>query len=302
MRIVYFGTSEFAIPALKALKEHVVLVVCQPDRPSGRKMQLKPAPVKQAALELGLPVETPEKARDPEFVELIRNLEADVHVVAAYGQILSVKLLETAKRGGINLHGSILPKYRGAAPIQRAILNEEPETGVTLMQMDKGMDTGDMIDIVRTPIQPDETYGELQERLSHLAAEQISDWIERIVGGNYPRIPQDHDQATYAPKVDREERVINLNGVASREYARFKAFTPNPGTFIPLQDGTRLNLVETRLGASSGEVGTLLSLDPCVVSCALGSLVLLTVKPEGKPAMSGEDWARGRRLELGSKI
>ena len=169
MRIVYFGTSDFAVPALRALAEHVVLVVSQPDRPTGRGMKLQSSPVKKLALELGLPVETPEKARTPEFVEQVAAIGADVHVVAAYGQILSVKLLETAKNGGINLHGSILPAYRGAAPIQRSILNGDHETGVTLMQMDKGMDTGDMIAVAKTPIGPDETYGELQTRLSEIA-------------------------------------------------------------------------------------------------------------------------------------
>src|SRR5262249_18938452 len=153
----------FAVPALQELKDHISLVVTQPDRPSGRGMRMHSSPVKEAALEIGLPVETPEKSRAPEFVERLQSENADALVVASYGQILSQRVLDSAKRGGINLHGSILPKYRGAAPIQRAILDGEPETGITLMQMDKGMDSGDIIAIERTPIGSDETYGELQD-------------------------------------------------------------------------------------------------------------------------------------------
>jgi methionyl-tRNA formyltransferase len=301
MRVVYFGTSEFAVPALRVLAPRVVLVVTQPDRPSGRGMKLTPSPVKKIALELGLPVETPEKARDPEFVEKILALRADVHVVAAYGQILSVKLLETAKRGGVNLHGSILPKYRGAAPIQRAIFEGESETGVTLMQMAKGMDTGDMIDVVRTPIQPNETYGELHARLADIAAIQIGDWIERIVAGNYPRVIQDEAQATHASKIDRSETELSFGRGAESEYLRFRAFTPNPSCFLNTAVG-RLKLVEMGRSELSGEPGTILSLNPLIIAFKQHSLILKVVQPEGKPKVAGSDWANGQRLSIGDSI
>lgn len=297
MKIVYFGTSEFAVPALQALAPHVVLVVSQPDRPSGRGMKLQASPVKKAALELGLKVETPEKARVPEFVDYVASLEADVHVVAAYGQILSLKLLETAKNGGINLHGSILPAYRGAAPIQRSILNGDTETGVTLMQMDKGMDTGDMIAIAKTAIGPDETYGELQIRLADIARDLVVDWIDRLAAGDYPRTPQDHERATYANKIDRAETELSLERDASGEYNRFRAFTPSPSVFLQTSQG-RLKIKEARLSDKEGESGKILALNPLTVACRQRSLELLTVQPEGKPAMSGTSWAAGKRLAV----
>lgn len=301
MRIVYFGTNDFAVPALRALAPHVVLVVSQPDRPSGRGMKLHPSPVKQAALELGLPVETPEKARAAEFVEQVAALEADVHVVAAYGQILSLRLLETAKNGGINLHGSILPAYRGAAPIQRSILNGDAETGVTLMQMDKGMDTGDMIAIAKTPIGPDETYGELQTRLSEIARDLVVEWIDRLAVGNYPREVQDHDQATYANKIDRTETELQFERSAVEEYNRFRAFTPAPSVFLNTNQG-RLKIKEARRGEATGANGRILALNPLTVAFEGGSLELHTVQPEGKPAMSGAAWAAGRRLAVGDSL
>lgn len=301
MKLVYFGTSDFAVPALRALAPHIVLVVSQPDRPSGRGMKLQPSPVKQAAIELGLPVETPEKARDPEFVARIASLEADVHVVAAYGQILSVKLLETAKNGGINLHGSILPYYRGAAPIQRAIFNGDQETGVALMQMDKGMDTGDMIALAKTPIGADETYGELQVRLAEIAKDLVVKWIDRLASGDYPREVQDHERATYAGKIERSETELSFAREAKDEYNRFRAFTPSPNAFLQTNQG-RLKLKELRFSEMTGSPGTILALNPLTVAFQNGSIQFLTVQPEGKPAMAGQAWAAGRRLSPGDNL
>ena len=291
MKIVYFGTSDFAVPALEKLAKDVVLVITQPDRPSGRGMKLKASPVKLKAIELGLPVETPEKARDPEFVQKVQELEADVHVVAAYGQILSTKLLETAKRGGINLHGSILPDYRGAAPIQRAIMDGKTETGVTLMQMDKGMDTGDIIDIVRTPIGPNETYGELHARLAQLAATQIEEWIERIADGNYPRQVQDHETATYASKITAEERELRFDEPATVEYNRLRGLSPSPGAFFQTDLG-RIKIIESRPSNQDG-IGVFEHEGHCHLGFQVGSLVLKQVQPEGRKPMSGSDWLRG---------
>ena len=291
MKIVYFGTSDFAVPALEKLAKDVVLVITQPDRPSGRGMKLKASPVKLKAIELGLPVETPEKARDPEFVQKVQELEADVHVVAAYGQILSTKLLETAKRGGINLHGSILPDYRGAAPIQRAIMDGKTETGVTLMQMDKGMDTGDIIDIVRTPIGPNETYGELHARLAQLAATQIEEWIERIADGNYPRQVQDHETVTYASKITAEERELRFDEPATVEYNRLRGLSPSPGAFFQTDLG-RIKIIESRPSNQDG-IGVFEHEGHCHLGFQVGSLVLKQVQPEGRKPMSGSDWLRG---------
>lgn len=299
MRLVYFGTADFAVPALRELKDSIVLVVSQPDRPSGRGLTLKPSPVKQAAIELGLPVETPEKSRAPEFVDSIRSLNADVLVVAAYGQILSQAMLESAKRGAVNLHGSILPKYRGAAPIQRCLLHGDAETGVTLMQMDKGMDTGGVIAVERTAIDPNETAGDLFDRLASLAGKMAKNWMGNICEGNYSVVPQDEESATMAPKVTRDETALRVDGSVRAEYNRFRAFTPFPGAFLDTKLG-RLKLDECRLSEQGGATGTVLSVRPeLIVAFNGGSLILRRVRPEGKKAMSGSDWANGARLSVG---
>lgn len=302
MRLVFFGTASFAVPALRALASHVTLVVSQPDRPSGRGMKMNPSPVKQAALELGLPVETPEKSRAPEFVDRLRAEEADALVVAAYGQILSQKVLESAQRGGINLHGSILPRYRGAAPIQRCLLAGDTETGVTLMQMDKGMDTGDMIEIGRLAIDPDETYGELQDRLAILAADMAADWMPRIVAGDYPRTPQDSEAATHAAKVEKAEAELSFERPAKEEYDRFRAFTPAPGPFVRSKLGS-VRISRAGLRDLAGAPGTILATQPeLVVAFADRSIALLEVQPEGKKRMRGSDFANGARLRAGDSF
>ncbi len=302
MRLIYFGTGAFALPALRALAPHIVLVVTQPDRPTGRGMRLQPAPAKVLAQELGLAVESPEKTRAPEFVARLRELEADALVVASYGQILSTAVLESARRGGINLHGSILPEYRGAAPIQRCILDGRTETGITLMQMDRGMDTGDAIEIVRTPIGLDETYGELQDRLALIAAEMAVDWMPRIVVGQYERTPQDSSLATVAPKIEKAEAELSFGRPAEEEYNRFRAFTPAPGPFIRTSSGV-LRMHTARLAEGSGEPGTVLAVSPePVVAFSGGALRLLEVQPEGKRRMSGRDWANGSRLKVGDRF
>lgn len=302
MRLIFFGTAAFAVPALERLSPHVTLVVAQPDRPSGRGLHVAASPVKARALELGLPVETPEKSRSPEFVELLTEQRADALVVAAYGQILSVKVLESAVRGGINLHGSILPAYRGAAPIQRAIEHGDPETGVSLMQMDRGMDTGDVIAIAKTEIGPDETYGELQSRLAHIAADLAQEWMPRIVAGDYDRFPQDSDAATMAPKILKEEAELRFDRPARAEYDKFRAFTPSPGAFVRLDQGV-MKLGKLRFDPRSGSPGEILAVTPELrIACAEGSLIFLEVQPEGKKRMSGRDFANGARLRTGSRL
>lgn len=296
MRLIYFGTAAFAVPCLRRLAPFVELVVSQPDRPTGRGLRMQPSPVKQAALELGLAVETPEKSRAPEFVETLRALDADALVVAAYGQILSQKLLDSARRGGINLHGSILPLYRGAAPIQRAIFEGETETGVSLMQMDKGMDTGDVIDIAKTKIGDDETYGELAERLAVIAADLAESWIERIVAGNYQRIPQDHDRATHAAKVAKSEARLNPANPVELEYRRFRAFYPSPGPFFETEIGP-WRIHACRRSHHSVGVGRLEQIDgDWHLGFADGSLRLITVQPAGRRAMSAADAMRGTAM------
>ena len=340
MKLIFFGTGTFAVPALRALAGHVALVVTQPDRPSGRGMRMGVGPVKAAAMELGLTVESPEKSRAPEFVERLRAENADALVVASYGQILSPAVLDSARRGGINLHGSLLPKYRGAAPIQRAILDQEPETGVTLMQMDKGMDTGEVIAMRSTPIGPDETYGELQDRLAVIAAEMAVEWMPRIVSGDYPRVPQDSSGATMAPKVEKAEAELSFDRPATAEYARFRAFTPSPGATLRTKAGlvklsrsriadrgsrisdAELGTRNSELGAGNPEAvessrsairdprsetrpesGEVLSVAPSfIIAFKEGAFELIEVQPEGKKRMSGRDLANGLRLKPGMNV
>ncbi|MBX7133312.1 MAG: methionyl-tRNA formyltransferase [Fimbriimonadaceae bacterium] len=302
MRLIYFGTADFAVPALRAIADSVVLVVSQPDRPTGRGLKLQASPVKQAALQLGLPIETPEKCRAPEFVERLRAEHADALLVAAYGQILSPAVLDSAKRGGINLHGSILPEYRGAAPIQRAILDGKTETGVTLMQMDKGMDTGDMIAITRTPIGPDETAGMLTPRLAEIAAELAREWMPKIVAGEYPRTSQDSEHATMAPKVTKAEAEIRFERSAGDEYNRFRAFTPAPGAYLLVGEAP-VKLLELARVEGSGQPGTLIAINPePVVAFIQGALSFPRVQPAGKAAMSGRDWVNGLRMKVGDRL
>lgn len=305
MRLVFFGTAEFAVPSLEALAEHVVLVVSQPDRPSGRGLGLKPSPVTSAAERLGLTVETPVKCRAPEFVERVAALAPDALVVAAYGQILSEALLGTAKRGGINVHGSALPKYRGAAPIQRAVLAGDAFTGVCLMQMDKGLDTGDVIACELTAVGPEETAGELTARLAGIGARLAAAWMPLIAAGQYERTPQDHSQATHAPKLTKEEGELSFSRPAAEEAARFRAFTPNPGASLKTSRGTlRLWRASLEPVQPQGDVpGAVLAVRPnLVVAFEGGALCLAEVQPEGKKRMSGADWANGARIRPGDDL
>lgn len=299
MRIVYFGTGEFAVAPLRAIAPQVIRVVTQPPRPQGRGHRLQLTAVHQLAEELRLPVETPDKVRVTSWIDAIAALEADVLVVASYGKILPARLLTVAKRGAWNLHGSLLPYYRGAAPIQRAIMDGQPETGVCLMQMDAGMDTGDVLDVVRTPIAPDETYGELQLRLSELAAAQLV----RAVNDPDALVPapQDHARATHAAKITREDSELDVSRSAKREYDRFRGVTPNPGAGLMTTLG-RVRISAARWHAESGAPGTVLAVAPLRIAFADGSLELIEIQPEGKKRMSGRDWANGARLAPGLRL
>lgn len=299
MKVVFFGTSDFAVPILRAIADHVTLVVTQPDRPSGRGMRLKRSPVGELAETLGTPIETPVRARDQEFVERIKAERADLSIVAAYGQILPQSVLDATARGAFNLHGSILPAYRGAAPIQRSIELGESETGVTLMQMDAGMDTGDIIDIWTTTIGDEETAGGLQARLAEIAAKMTANWLPRLASGDYPRTPQDDAKATHARKIERAETEIKLAEDAATQHRKARAFTPSPGAFLQTRVG-RIRLSSVRFDPRTAAPGTLI--EPDVVACVGGALRLVEIQPEGKTRMSGRDFANGYRLRAGDTL
>lgn len=301
MRIVYFGTADFAVPALKAVSEHVTLVVSQPDRPKGRGLNLQPSAVKQAALDLGIPVQTPEKSRSPEFLPILEAEQADVFLVAAYGQILSQRVLDIPRCGCINLHGSILPRWRGAAPIQRAIEAGDTESGVTLMQMDKGMDTGEMIKIARTPIDADETAGELYVRLSEMAGGLAKEWMPKIVSGNYTRTPQDDSLATHAPKVEKADAELTSDLSTEVAYNRFRAFTPAPGVWMKTTSGI-VKVHSARRNTRSGEPGVILDTqDGITLAFADGSICLKELQPEGKRRMSTKEFLNGAQITTGMR-
>lgn len=242
LRLVFMGTAPLARECLNAIIQssqfHVVGVVSQPDRPSGRKLHLQPTPVKEAALEAGLPIYQPENIKRRDSLEKIQSWAPDIAVVAAYGQILPERILCIPAYGCLNVHASILPKYRGAAPIQWAIFNRDPITGVTIMKMDAGMDTGDILAIEETPISPNETANELHDRLAIIGGKLIVKTIPPYTQGDLAPIPQDHSQATYARKIEKEDGHIEWTRSAGEIQAAINAFSPWPGSTSQLVDLT----------------------------------------------------------------
>lgn len=311
MKIVFMGTPAFAVPSLQMLHEEgyeVVAVVTQPDRPQGRKKTLVPTPVKEAALALGLPVLQPERLRRPEAIAELAAFEPDLIVTAAYGQILPKSVLDLPENGCVNVHGSLLPKYRGGAPIQRSIINGEKVTGVTLMYMAEGLDTGDMISRVEVPIEDEDTAGTLFEKLSLAGCELLKTEMPRLAGGRLPSTPQDDSEATYAPNLSREDERIDWN-VSSREiYNRIRGLVPFSGAFT-LWNGETFKVwsaVKPEPGEISGTAapGTVLAVDGHGVRVKTGdsSLLLTMVQPAGKKAMSAADFSRGGVMKPGTVL
>jgi len=289
LRIIFFGTPQFAVPSLDALARahEVVLVVAQPDKPAGRGMKLQAPAVAVRARELGLPVAQPPKVRDVAFLESIAELRPDAGIVVAYGKILPAALLEIPRRGFFNVHASLLPKYRGAAPIQRVIERGERETGVTIMRVDEELDHGPMLSAVTTPIDPDEHAPSLAARLSTLGAEAM---VGALEGAD--ETPQDHAQATFAPKIDKSEGAVDWNQPARAIYDKFRAFDPWPGLFTP---ELKLLDIAPDVGRASARPGTILAIDDdgVVVAAGEGAIRLKTVQRPGKPRVAAADLARG---------
>ena len=303
-RIVFMGTPSFACPSLAALlagPDTVVAVVCQPDRPRGRGLALTAAPVKLLALEHGLPVLQPPKVRTPEFLDELRGFAPDLIVVAAYGRILPRTILDLPPRGCINVHASILPRHRGAAPIQRAILAGDAETGVTIMVMSEEMDAGDVLLVRTTPIGPDDTGGSLGERLSHLGATALTDAIAGLESGSVRPVPQPADGITFAPRIEREHTRLDWSRPAVVLARTVRAFAPDPAAFTTL-DGTTLKVFAAEARTERGEPGRILEASPrgLVVAAGDGALVLLEVQPQGKRRMSAGAFLAGRRVVPGS--
>ena len=304
MRIVFMGTPDFAVPCLQRLLEdghEVPAVFTQPDKPVGRHAVLTPPPVKRLALSHGIPVYQPTKMRDGTVAALLRELAPDCLVVVAYGRILPQEILDVPPRGCVNIHGSLLPRYRGAAPIQWSVIRGETVTGVTSMFMDAGMDTGDIIDTLTTPIGENETAGELFERLAPLGARLLSTTLAAIADGTVTRRPQNDAEATMAPMLEKAMGRLDLTRPAQELHNQVRGMNPWPGAFCTA-GGKTLKIHETRVAAGSGAPGTLLCADPVTVACGEGALQLVTVQPEGKPRMAAEAWLRGARLPQGARL
>jgi methionyl-tRNA formyltransferase len=288
LRLVFFGTPEFAVPTLEALaREHeIALVVAQPDKPAGRGMKMQAPAVAVKARAMGLPLAQPPRIRNDEFLASIAALKPDAGIVVAYGKILPANLLTIPANGFINVHASILPKYRGAAPIQRAIERGETTTGVTIMRVDEELDHGAMLDVVSTEIGPDERTPSLASRLSRLGA----DALLRVLGSMPEGTPQDHDAATYAPKIEKSEGAILWSDTTAAIYNKFRAFDPWPGIFAG-----DLKLIDVAPANGHGAPGTILSAnsDGVIVATGDGALRLITVQRPGKPKAAAADVLRG---------
>lgn len=266
-------------------------------------MALRETPVKKAASRFELPVYTPPRCRAPEFVEQVRALAPELIVLAAYGQILPASLLAIPPLGNLNLHASLLPKYRGAAPIQRAILEGETLTGVTIIQMTPELDAGDILAMAAEPIRPKDTYGSLEARLARLGAHLLLETLQHLQEGRLQPIPQEHSQATYAPPIKKEERFLQWQEPASRCHNRVRAFSPKPGA-ATFWRGRLVKIWSTHPEDGVGEPGVVLQVAPegILVACGEGALRLLELQPEGRNRLTARDFINGYRVQPGSRF
>jgi methionyl-tRNA formyltransferase len=305
------GTPELAAVSLTALLRHpafqVVAVVTQPDRPKGRDLKLQPSPVKEVALRAGLPVLQPEKARDENFISELAALQPELIAVAAFGQILPKKILDLPRHGCLNVHTSLLPKYRGAAPIQWAIANGDVETGVTIMKMDVGMDTGDILTQATTPIWAEDNAATLHDRLAQIGAELLVRTIPDYVTGKIAPRPQQADLAIHAAKIKKDDGRIDWRLPARIIWNRLRAFTPWPGAFTYLPEITPpvlLKILAAEVSAESGPPGEILCADKSgvVIGCGEDSLRVLTLQREGGRRLNAGEFLTGCPLKPGQQF
>jgi methionyl-tRNA formyltransferase len=306
MRIVFFGTPDFAVASFQALIQgrfSVAGVVTRPDRPQGRsRSELVPPPIKIAAQSAGVSVLQPVRPVGDVFMASLRRLEPDLGVVVAYGHILRPEVLSIPARGMINVHASLLPRYRGAAPVQHAILRGETETGVSIMQMEAGLDSGPVLHRVATPIEAHETAGSLTARLAVLGATGLIEALSLISGGLARAQPQDHSRATYAPKIDRDMAKLAWERDATTLVRQIRAFDPNPGAWALLNDGI-LKLFGGREVPGTGEPGSVLAAgDRLVIAAGRGAVAVQEVQPAGKTRIPVAAWVRGRGILPGQRL
>jgi methionyl-tRNA formyltransferase len=311
LRIIFMGTAELSCASLESLARgenfHVAAVVTQPDKPKGRDLKLQPSPVKSLALKLNLPVLQPARARDEQFIAELRGLKPDLTVVVAYGHILPQMILDLPKFGCLNVHTSLLPKYRGAAPIQWAIADGETETGVTVMKMDAGLDTGPIISQRRTPILPEDNSQKLHDRLARLGAELLMESIPDFVAGKIQPQPQPVEDASHAPKIKKEDGRIDWDLPAKTIWNRLRAFTPWPGAFTFLAGEPKPHLLKIWKAGTveqSGRTGEILSADKTgiIVGCGENALRILELQREGGRRMHAAEFLAGHALKAGDKF
>lgn len=299
MNIVFMGTPDFAVESLKALVDagHNILgVFTKVDMPRGRKMVMTPPEVKAFALEKGLTVYQPATLKSPEVVDTIKALNPEVIVVVAYGKLLPKEVLEIPPLGCINVHGSLLPKYRGAAPIQWTVLNGDKVGGVTTMYMGEGLDTGDMIDKYETEVGENETAGELFDRLAVAGANLLLQTLDKLKNGTAQRTAQREEDATYASMLDKSMCVIDWNKSAQEVHNLVRGLNPWPVALTTLS-GKRMKIISTRISNKSGNPGQVVSVNPLTVACKSGSVEILTLQPEGKKAMDSKSFLMGHKLD-----
>ncbi|MFV1950403.1 MAG: methionyl-tRNA formyltransferase [Nitrospinota bacterium] len=305
MKIIFMGTPDFAIPTLKSLIEsryNVVCVVTRPDRPKGRGRGLTPPPVKIAADSWGMPILQPESVKNNGFTDKLKGFKPDIIVVVAFGQILTGEILNIPIYGCINLHASLLPKYRGAAPINRAIINGEKITGITTMQMDKGMDTGDILLKREVEISSLDDAVTLHDRLSEIGAGAIIETLEMIELRTLCPISQDYEHASYAPKLKKEDGLIDWGKDSSGIYNLVRGVIPWPGAYT-YHGEAKLKIwkVDSREGKESGKGGEIMDIrsDGIEVAAGKGSVIIKEIQPEGKKRMKAEEYIRGYKIEVG---
>ncbi len=302
-RIVFAGTPEFAqivLAQLLARQDHVVGVLTQPDRPAGRGRKLQASPVKTLAMQAGLPVLQPESSRSPETLDWLAQLAPDLLIVVAFGQILPQAMLDLPRLGAINVHASLLPAWRGAAPIVRALAAGDQKTGICIMQMEAGLDSGPVLWTRSTPILDTDTGASLHDRLAELGAEALCEALDRLWLGELRPQPQDHERAIYAKKLRKEEARIDWSQDAATSERLIRAYHPYPVAHTSFREQP-LRVWAARLGGASGVPGTLITNTPegPEVACGQGSLVLTRVQPAGKAQLSGADFVRGYRPQAG---
>lgn len=309
MKILFMGTPDFALPTLEAIynsSDTLVGVITQPDKPKGRGYVLAPPPVKVFADAHGIPVYQPTTLRSDESIGLIKKLAPDMIVVVAYGKILPPALLEIPPMGCVNVHGSLLPKYRGAAPMQRAIIEGEKVTGVTTMYMAEGLDTGDMLLSAKLPISPEDNFETVHDSLAKLGAKLLIKTVEGLKSGTVKRTAQDDSLATYAAKIEKSDCMIDFSCSANTVHDLVRGLSPVPLAFTHTPDGKLLKIIKTSVSArdnGGAAPGTVIALEEAkgffTVACGEGALDIHALLPEGKGRMSAGDFIRGRKISEG---